>query len=296
MLVTAILLVLGSGFVHSIWNLFTKRSRNKNVFLWFCQLVAIAVFLPWTVLELDAIPGTGTAVLLIAASMLLHGLYVVLLAATYSVGDLSQVYPIMRGTSPLLVPLAGMLLLHERLTVQGWTGVALIVGGIVLLGEFRFGRRRGASARADASLTAPLAAPLLALSVGVCIAGYVVVDKLALLADVPAVVLNEAGNVGNALALTWATLRSQAMRLEWSVNWRFMVLGGVLAPGGYLLFLFALSLAPVAQLAPMREIGTVFGTLLGIWILQERQGGRRLIASLAITAGIIVLGVWGSPA
>ncbi|TMV49661.1 hypothetical protein FE783_14300 [Paenibacillus mesophilus] len=283
MLGLAVLLVLGSGFIHAVWNLYTKRSMNKNVFLWCCQLIAIAVFLPWTIMELDSVEYTSASISLVAASMLLHGLYVVLLAAVYSVGDLSQVYPIMRGTSPLLVPLAGVLLLGEKLSQYGWAGVVLIVTGIVLSSGVNLQRGQGAS----------LKAPLLALSVGLCIAGYIVVDKLALQV-VPAVVLNEASNIGNVLALSWAALRSGAIGKEIRLNWKIILLGGILAPGGYLLFLFALSLAPVAQLAPMREIGTVFGTILGIFILREAQGGRRLMASLIITAGIIVLGLWGS--
>jgi uncharacterized membrane protein len=83
------------------------------------------------------------------------------------------------------------------------------------------------------------------------------------------------------------------MRKELRENWKIMILGGIIAPAGYLLFLFALSLAPVAQLAPMREIGTVFGTIMGILILREKQGVRRLLTSILITAGIIVIGVWG---
>ena len=72
-----------------------------------------------------------------------------------------------------------------------------------------------------------------------------------------------------------------------------MLLGGVIAPGGYLLFLYALSLAPVTQLAPMREIGTVFGTTMGIFILREKQGTRRIVTSILITVGVIILGIWG---
>ncbi|GAA3411447.1 EamA family transporter [Paenibacillus hodogayensis] len=278
----AVLLVLGSGFVHSVWNLYTKRSLNKNVFLWFCQLTAVVVFLPWAIVELDAVHWSGQTALLVAASMALHGLYVVLLAAAYSIGDLSQVYPIMRGTSPLLVPFAGVFLIGEPLSVYGWGGVAFIVCGIVLLSGIRF----------DRSGSGTLRAPLLALAVGVCIASYIVVDKLAL-DHVPAVVLNEASNIGNMLALSVAAFRSNGIRQEWAANGKTIILGGILAPGGYLLFLLALSLAPVAQLAPMREIGTVFGTAMGIWILKEQQGPRRLFTSLMITAGVVVLGIWG---
>lgn len=286
MLALAGILVVSSGFIHAVWNLYTKRSLDKNVFLWCCQLIAVVVFLPWALMELDEVRYSLAALALTLASMLLHGLYVVLLAAAYTAGDLSQVYPIMRGTSPLLVPLAGVLLLDERLTAQGWAGVLLIVLGIVLVSGVKL---RGGSAKT------PYKALLLALSVGLCIAGYIVVDKVAL-QYVPAVVLNEASNIGNALALTWAAVRPGAVRRELSLNWKVIVLGGVLAPAGYLLFLFALGLAPVAQLAPMREIGTVFGTIMGIFVLREAQGGRRLLCSLLITAGVIMLGVWGSGA
>lgn len=276
----AIALVLGSGFVHSIWNLYTKKSMNKIVFLWICQIIAVIVLIPWTVAEWDAVHFTGAALLIMLASVVLHGMYVLLLAATYTVGDLSQVYPIMRGTSPLLVPFMAVLFLDESLSPMGWVGVAAIVAGILFLSEIRL--RQRSSARA----------PLLAFAVGLCIAGYIVVDKMAL-DYFPAVIVLQATNVGNVLVLTWAALRSRAIGQELRVNWKTMLLGGVLAPGGYLLFLFAVSLAPVAQLAPMREIGTVFGTLLGIFILKEQQGPRRIMTSILITAGIIILGLWG---
>lgn len=278
----AILLVLGSGFLHSIWNLYTKKSLNKNVFLWFCQMIAVIVFLPWAIMELDSSQLTGTGLLLVLASVLLHGLYMILLAATYSIGDLSQVYPIMRGTSPLLVPLLGVTLLHEKLTVMGWIGVIAIVLGIALLSNVQFRRNELSS----------LKVPLLALAVGICIASYIVVDKVAL-DYVSAVVLIQATNIGNVLALSWATLRSGGIRNELKLNWKVILLGGIIAPGGYLLFLFSLSLAPVSQLAPMREIGTVFGTIMGIFILREKQGTRRILTSFLITAGVIILGIWG---
>ncbi len=111
------------------------------------------------------------------------------------------------------------------------------------------------------------------------------VDKVAL-DYVSPVVLNTATNIGNLLALSWAAFTSKGMREEVRVNWKTMLAGGVIAPGGYLLFLFALSLAPVAQLAPMREIGTVFGTVMGIIILREQQGTRRIFASLLIALGV----------
>ncbi|XID94834.1 EamA family transporter [Paenibacillaceae bacterium WGS1546] len=274
----AILLVVLSGLVHSIWNLFAKQSLNKNVFLWYCQWAAILVFLPFVWMEaktIEAIPLNGF--LLVAASMVLHGAYMLLLAKAYAIGDLSQVYPIMRGTSPLLVPIVGVLVLGESLNAYGWIGVALILLGIFLLGD-RHGRRSWRINRAMA----------VAFAVGLLISSYTIVDKLAL-QHIPAFTLNMASNVGNLVALSFVAIGSGELRRERQANWKTILLGGVLAPGGYLLFLKALEIMPVSQLAPMREIGTVFGTLLGILVLRETQGRLRLMASVAITVGIILL-------
>jgi drug/metabolite transporter (DMT)-like permease len=99
----------------------------------------------------------------------------------------------MRGTSPLLVPLIGVALLGEKLTVGGWIGVLSIVAGIVLLSDPKFKRHEPSST----------IAPLLALAAGICIAGYIAADKVALRYVSP-VVLNEVTSAGNLLALTWA--------------------------------------------------------------------------------------------
>jgi drug/metabolite transporter (DMT)-like permease len=277
----AIALVVLSGLVHSIWNLFTKKSMDKVVFLWYCQWVAILVFLPMTVYELASAYMTGVSLVgwgLVAASMALHGTYVLLLAKAYTLGDLSQAYPIMRGMSPLLVPLFGVFVLGEHVGWMGWAGIVLIVVGIFFVNGFRM---MGAGPVCNKTT-------LTAMAVGIMIAGYTVVDKMTL-AHVPPVTLNEAGNLGNVVALSWMAIRSGALGKEWRINWRTIVLGGVLAPGGYILFLMALQIMPVAQLAPMREIGTVFGTLFGVFLLKEQQGSSRIAASILITSGIILL-------
>jgi uncharacterized membrane protein len=271
----AILLVILSGLIHSTWNLFTKKSINKVAFLWFCQCTAIFIFLPLTIHEMmvkniDLLHGWFFIVL----SMTLHGGYVLLFAKTYSIGDLSQAYPIMRGISPLLVPVIGVLGLNENLKLIGWLGITCIVFGIFFIGGFR------------TQLTNKTT--LYAILVGVMISGYTIVDKLTL-KYLPPFTLNETTNIGNFMALSWIALNSGSLRKEWRINWRTIILGGVLAPGGYILFLKALQLMPVSQLAPMREIGTVFGTFFGIFFLQEPQGRKRIIASVVITAGIFLL-------
>lgn len=285
MFTAAIFLVVTSGLLHAVWNLFAKQSLNKVVFLWSLQWVAVIVYAPWAIPAMlhHHTPMVGWILLAITAA--LHGVYVILLSQTYTVGDLSQVYPLMRGVSPLLVPLLGVFVLRERLSGLGWLGVGGVVIGIWILGNWRFGNRRGGP-RLSPSAT------WLALAVGLSITLYTTLDKVTL-HYIPAVTLNDASNLGNLIALSWMAVRSGAIATEWRVNWKTILLGGVISPGGYLLFLLALHVLPLAQLAPMREIGTVFGTILGIVVLKEAQGGRRMAAAGLITLGVILLGIFG---
>ncbi|WDL96458.1 EamA family transporter [Alicyclobacillus sp. ALC3] len=274
-----------SGLLHAVWNLFAKQSRNKVVFLWSFQWVAVFAFLPSALIAMEHhnIPTEGWLFLAVTAA--LHGVYVMVLSRTYTAGELSQVYPLMRGVSPLLVLLLGVSILGERLTTLGWLGVACVVAGIWILGNWRFG---GCSTGRS---LAPHATSL-ALAVGLSVTAYTTFDKITL-QYIPAVTLNDASNLGNLIVLSWWAVRSRAVRVEWRVNWRTIILGGLISPGGYLLFLLALRMAPVAQLAPMREIGTVFGTILGIVVLKETQGRRRITAAGLISAGVILLGIFG---
>ncbi|WP_027084441.1 DMT family transporter [Cohnella panacarvi] len=272
-------LVLISGFVHSVWNLFAKRSINKHAFLWLCCGTSSIMFLPFVWSDQEAFSDVDPqGWVIIAASVIIHGVYIYLLATAYKIGDLSQVYPIMRGTSPLLVPVFGVLLLNERLQLVGWIGIACIVIGIVRAGNLRVGQlvKKGNHA------------VYVALMVGALITAYTVVDKVAI-RHVPPQLLTELTNIGNFAALTLFAIREKGIAREWRVNWPTILLGGILSPGGYILFLMALEMLPVSQLAPMREIGTVFGTLMGVFLLREPQGKQRIWASVLITAGIVLL-------
>lgn len=280
----ASLLVVLSGVLHAYWNYLAKRSLNKHAFLWHAQWVAAAVFAPFAVWEALHSGWTAEAIPCLLGSMALHGVYAALLACTYTIGDLSRVYPIIRGTAPLVVPIIGVTALGERLSALGWSGVALIVGGIVSMSDLR--RTPGASAGPSQHQ-----AVWLALLIGIIVSGYIVLDKIALSRGVPPLTLNTLSNLGNALALTGAAIRSQAWRTEWRVNRLHLLLAGTTASGGYTLFLLAVPLLPIAQLAPLREIGTVFGTAFGIFLLHEPAGKRRLAASGIITAGIVMLTV-----
>lgn len=281
----ALLLVIASGFTHSVWNLFAKRSINKDVFLW---LINIPCFILLTPVVVDwfmnhTIPLRGY--ILIILSILLQSGYFLLLSKAYRHGEISQVYPIMRGTGALLVPLLSVMIYNEELSLYGWAGLGLIIFGMIRIGGFKLNR----TLLKDSHYVKGL---MFAFGVGLCITGYTLTDKLILEYISPLALLGLC-NIGYMMVLTAPALRSKKIRAEWRSNAVALVVGSILSPGSYLLFLYAMNLGPLSHLSPIREIGTVFGTLLGILILKEQQGRIRIVMSIAITAGIIIIGTLG---
>lgn len=273
-------LVLSSGLAHAVWNLFAKQSNNKNVFLWMIHIGGSVVFMPFFVAELiKGVPFEGYVLMLV--TVLFQIGYNLLLPRAYGNSDMSLAYPVMRGVAALLVPLFGIWLYRESLTPAGWLGVTAIVVGLFAIGGIRL-----------SGLGTKLSVFWPHIGVGIMITGYTLNDKM-LLTYISPLALICISNMGGIIALLRSSIRPGAVRAEWSANWSRIVLGTVLSPGSYLLFLFAMMLGPVSQLAPIREISTVFGTLLGIWLLKEAKGWRRLGYATMIAAGIVTIGVWG---
>lgn len=282
-----ILLVIASGMAHAVWSMFTKRSRNKSVFLWSIMMVATIVLLPVLITELWRNPLTAGSYGLLLVSVLLQAIYSWLLSKTYELGDLSQIYPIMRGTSTLLVPIIGVIFLSETLSIFGWIGIICMLGGFIVLSGV------GSHSKPSNSHIYSKKPVLMALCVGLCTTCYVFVDKLNLQHISPLALL-EVTNIGFVIGLTPAVLASRKMIWEeLRVNKSTIILGSILNPGSYLLFLFAMQQAPMAHISPIREIGTVFATFLGIMLLKEQQGFKRISCSIVIFCGILLIGIWG---
>ena len=209
--------------------------------------------------------------------MIAHGSYFILLARLYTIGDLSQVYPIIRGSSLMIIPLFGAMFLGEHLSILGWMGIALIIIGIFCISELKL-----------SDLNHKVL--FLSLTVGASIALYIVVDRLALDHTDP-LTLNQIGTVGNIFALLPIVLRGKAQNLkqEWKLNYKAILIGAILSPISYILFLVPLSMAPISTLAPIREFGTVFGAMIGVLFLKEPNGKNRIISSIIITGGMLFL-------
>lgn len=231
----------------------------------------------------NTIPLKGYA--LIFLSITLQSGYFLMLSKAYQYGEISQVYPIMRGTGALLVPLLSVLLFNEELSIYGWAGLGLIIFGLIKIGGFKFNR----ALLNDKNYAKGL---MFAFGVGLCITGYTLADKLILDYITPLALLGLC-NIGYMCVLTGPALRSKGIKHEWKHNAVPLIVGSILSPGSYLLFLYAMNLGPLSHLSPIREIGTVFGTLLGILVLKEQQGKMRIVMSIAITTGIIIIGTLG---
>lgn len=278
----AIALVLGSALVHASWNLLAKRAATGVGFLWLMALVTVAIYGP---LALAFFAFTETVFTrahfgLAVGSAVLHVGYFGFLQRGYGVGDLSVVYPLARGSGPVLATVLAITLLGERPNLTALAGAALVVLGVIVLS--------GGWTRFDRAHKAAIGYGLLT---GLFIGGYTVWDGFAVghagASPLPYLAVAE---VCRALLLTPAALRQRAdVAATWIRHRREVIGVALLSPFAYLLVLWALQFAPVSLVAPMREISILFGTLLGARFLAERATRRRAIAALAMVIGVALL-------
>jgi drug/metabolite transporter (DMT)-like permease len=279
----ALALILAAAFVHASWNYFLKRSGGGTAFVWlFASLSALiyaplAAFVIWWQQPEFGWVHYG----LMLASAALHTAYYLLLDRGYRSGDLSVVYPLARGTGPLITIVCAVLLLQERPSAVAVLGALLIGGGAVALtGDPRKLRQSG-----------NLHAVGFALLTGCMIASYTVVDKVAVAAWlIPPLVQDWAANLGRVLLMTPMALRLRAEVLPtWRRAKREIVAVALLCPLSYILVLTAMVFTPVSYVAPAREISILVAAIMGTQLLAEGDATRRLAAAAAMVAGIICL-------
>ena len=127
------MLVLLSSVAHVGWNFLMKRARDHEAFVWWMQAAITVLFLPMAVFIAVVDPMESRGWLFVVGTGILHAFYFVLLGRGYARGDLSQVYPIARGTGPALVPILGVLLLGEAVSPPAVGGIIAIVVGILVV-------------------------------------------------------------------------------------------------------------------------------------------------------------------
>jgi uncharacterized membrane protein len=282
-----IALVAVSAVLHVAWNVRLKTAgdplRTAAVGLLAASLVIIPAGIAWWILnDQPAFPVEGWALGL--ASGVVEAAYFVLLSAAYRRGDLSVVYPIARGTAPLVAVVIGVVILGERLGALGAIGVALLLIGYLWLQRPWVAFRRGA---VDPAV-------VFAILTGLTIAAYSAIDRVGtrIIEPLP------------YAAILWATM--SVVLVGWVMvvaggglfsggpeQNRRAAVGGMLTLGAYLCILVALSVAPLSGVAPLRESATVFAAAWGSVRLGEAAGRsevvRRVGASILIVGGALLL-------
>ncbi len=284
--VAALLLVLLSALFHAAWNLLLKRARDRFAFVWWYLLVPMVLFSPLALLGGGEGHGTlkALAVGCGVASGVLQAANLLAMSVAYRTGDLSVAYPLSRGTGQVLTVLLGVGLLGERLAPLGWVGVALVLGGVYVV--FLPSWSREALLRPFRLLGH--GSSLAALAAGVTIAGYHVIDRVAM-ADANQfqyILLLFAADFATVTVVLLVRRRWGLVWAEWRANRVSIAVAGSLSLLSYLLVLFALSRERVAYVGPARNVGIVFSVLLGALLLRERHGRMRLLGSALIVAGL----------
>ena len=284
---SALTLVLIAAIVHATWNLIAKRvTGDPTAFVWLSSAIGCALYVPVVAIFVTVAhphPLDARALALVAGTGLLHLGYFVLLQRGYRVGDLSLVYPLARGTGPLLSSIVAIAAFGERPSALGILGIACIVAGVFLAASGRSGERDPRRRRISVAY---------GVATGVSIAAYTLWDKYAVSTLALSPILYDFGrNVTQMVVLgpwalgrgrtpigrTWADARGEALAVA------------VLSPVAYVLVLFALVRAPVTLVAPAREISIVFGTLLGARFFGEAFAGRRIAGAIVMFAGIVAI-------
>lgn len=279
----AVALVLISAAMHATWNLLAKRSVDPLAFFLGLNIAALVIWgVPFAVM-LVRHPVSSAGLLFILLSGCLHVVYFTSLGLAYKGGALSAVYPIARGTGVFIVPLLAIPLFDERPTAPAGVGIAMILAGlaVIALSALRVARsERGGLGWAFIT--------------GLTIATYSLVDNAGVDRVHPMVYVYAQIFVASVLLTPYIASRKRPeFSRELRLNWRSMIVGGVLSLGAYLIVLTAMRLANVGYVVPLRETSVVFGTLFGVVLLGEPAGRRRISAAPLVGAGAIVIAIWG---
>jgi len=272
-----VLLILFGAALHAGWNVLIKKESDdaSNTILIIAGSSVIGVvFLPFVPLPLAASwPYLG-------ASVVIHLFYFGILLLAYQKGDMSLVYPLMRGLPPMLTALAASILLQESLTVKGWIGVALVSAGALLLtADFRLSGK---------FQLAPVA---LAVLEAAMIVLYTLVDAQG--ARLSGYAFSYTGWMLFLLALiclaTVPFIQGRQVFPKMAVNWKKSLIGGGCTFASYGIALWAMTRAPVALVAALRETSILFGLILSVLILKERITRIRGLSILLIVAGVAAI-------
>ncbi|HET9340302.1 MAG TPA: DMT family transporter [Casimicrobiaceae bacterium] len=270
------LAVLGAGFLHALWNAMLKSAAGEPL-LDTALIVAGSGVVALALLPFVAVPARA-AWPYMALSAVIHFAYYITLAGAYRRGDLSFAYPLMRGVAPLIVAVLGIVFLGERPSASMLAGIALISLGILVIAWYAGGRHTVAAAG-------------WALANACIIAMYTLVDGAGTRASGSA-----AGYVCWLIFLeglpylAWIYVTRGRAAVDYLLpRWRRGIAGGAASLAAYGIALWAMTRAPVAVVAALREVSVLFAAGLGALVLKEGFGWRRMVGAAAVVAGVAAL-------
>ena len=277
---TALALVLCAALMHAVWNIAAKKAAGGDAFV---LMGALMVGVLWAPLALTL----GWRELLqwrwrewgfVLATTLVHLAYYRSLLRGYREADLTVVYPVARGIGPLITVVAAIVLLGEPLSWSGALGALGVCGGVFVLA----GGPQLWSRAADPAQGARVRTGLRwGATTGVLIAGYTVLDGYAVkvLAMSP-ILLDWLTNLLRVPFLARRQWRERSAFMQAvRTQWRYALIGAVLAPMGYVMVLYAVTMAPLSHVAPAREVSMLFAALIGGRLLGETDRGLRLVGA-----------------
>lgn len=282
---TALSLVVAGALLHALWNLLAKKAAGGLSFVWLFGVVSLVVALPFGAASWYAsheqlgVQAWGA----ILASALVHVVYSLVLQKGYREGDFSIVYPLARGTGPLFAVFGAMLVLGEAPSLSGWLGIGAILTGIFLISGITHALR-APSRKTQSGL-------FWGIITGLTIAAYTVIDGWAVkVLGMAPVLYYFLGLALRAAILTPQALRDVAgLRAEWRLNRRYIIAVGILSPLAYTLVLYAVTMAPLSYVAPVRELSMLVGVWFGAKLLRESVSPVRVIGTACMVIGVVML-------
>ena len=287
---TALGLVITAALLHALWNVVAKKTGGDVRFAFISALFLVVLWAPiGTWAAWNALARWGWfewAVLL--ASAIVHVVYFTTLLRGYRLSDLTIVYPVARGTGPLLASLGALAWLGETMSVVAAAGVAGVAIGVFVIAG---GPGLWAKAHDPLQRRRVRAGIGWGAATGVLIAGYTLIDgyavKVLLLSPI---LVDYIGNLFRVPVLLPAALRDRRGFADvWRAQWRSALVVAVLGPVGYVLVLYAVRLAPLSHVAPAREVSMLFAALIGGRLLGEGDRSLRVVGAVCIAGGVAAL-------
>ncbi|MBL1437957.1 MAG: EamA family transporter [Rhodobacteraceae bacterium] len=268
--------VLFSALLHASWNAVIRAGGDR--FQGMLLLTVSQGFMGLCMALFVPLPNAEVWLWLLASGVL-HAGYKMFLAAAYKHGDLSRVYPIARGVAPMIVVLAGYFLLSDTMENKEYAGIALIGVGVVLMAQ-------GVFSSGEARVLIPFA-----LGSALCTAGYSMVDGLGARVAGNATQFTAWIFIFDALVFSTITLASSGPRrfIASRKSWMLGSFAGALSLVTYWITVWAMTVAPIALVAALRETSVLFAVLIGVFLMKERAEFSKLIAAIVVVSGIILI-------